>query len=64
VDYSNVAETAQKLASNNVEVIISTISVMDATSGAAQVNLVRAASQSGTVKRFISSEWGAPHTPA
>ncbi|KAK1237170.1 hypothetical protein MKX07_006049 [Trichoderma sp. CBMAI-0711] len=64
VDYGNVVETAQKLASNNVEVIISTISVMDAASGAAQVNLVKAASQSGTVKRFISSEWGAPHTPA
>ncbi|KAL6872507.1 hypothetical protein HDV57DRAFT_505364 [Trichoderma longibrachiatum] len=64
VDYSNVADTAQKLAENNVEVIISTISVMDPVAGEAQVNLVKAASQSGTVKRFISSEWGAPHTPA
>ncbi|KAL6872128.1 NAD(P)-binding protein [Trichoderma novae-zelandiae] len=64
VDYGNVAETAQKLASNNVKVIISTISVMDAASGTAQVNLVKAASQSGTVKRFVASEWGAPHTPA
>ncbi|UKZ81497.1 hypothetical protein TrVFT333_009269 [Trichoderma virens FT-333] len=62
VDYSNVDETAQKLASNNVEVVISTISVIDQVSSVSQVDLVKAASKSGTVKRFITSEWGTPHT--
>ncbi|KAL7906507.1 hypothetical protein GGI35DRAFT_471070 [Trichoderma velutinum] len=62
VDYNNVAETAQKLASHKVEVIISTISVVDELSAGCQNDLIKAASQSGTVKRFIASEWGTPHT--
>ncbi|KAL7934702.1 hypothetical protein V8C35DRAFT_301619 [Trichoderma chlorosporum] len=61
VDYSNVAETAQKLADNKVEVVISAISVMDEVSSVSQVDLVKAASKSGTVNRFIVSEWGSPH---
>lgn len=61
VDYNNVDETAQKLASHKVDVVISTISVVDEVSGICQVDLVKAASKSGTVKRFITSEWGTPH---
>ncbi|KAL6787496.1 hypothetical protein J3E68DRAFT_418144 [Trichoderma sp. SZMC 28012] len=62
VDYSNIDETAQKLASHKVDIVISTISVIDEVSGACQVDLVKAASKAGTVKRFITSEWGTPHT--
>ncbi|KAL7947577.1 hypothetical protein V8C42DRAFT_318153 [Trichoderma barbatum] len=64
VDYNKVDETAQQLASNKVEVVISTISVVDEVSAASQVDLVKAASKAGTVKRFITSEWGLPHTEA
>ncbi|RFU80190.1 hypothetical protein TARUN_2000 [Trichoderma arundinaceum] len=64
VDYANVAETAQLLASKKVEVVISTIHVMEETASAAQIALIKAASQSGTVKRFIPSEWGIVHTEA
>lgn len=62
MDYSNVDETAQKLASHKVDVVISTISVIDEVSGACQVDLVKAAAKSGTIKRFVTSEWGTPHT--
>ncbi|KAK4073162.1 uncharacterized protein Triagg1_5442 [Trichoderma aggressivum f. europaeum] len=62
VDYNNVDETAQKLASHKVDVVISTISVVDEIAGVCQVNLVKAASKSGVIKRFITSEWGTPHT--
>lgn len=62
VDYSNVDETAQKLASHKVDIVISTISVVDEVSGICQVDLVKAASKAKTVRRFITSEWGTPHT--
>lgn len=64
IDYSNVAELAQLLASRKVEVIISTLHIMDDVASTAQINLIKAASQSGTVKRFIVSEWGIVHTEA
>lgn len=64
VDYNNVAETAQLLASRKVEVVISTIHIMEEVASTAQINLIKAASQSGTVKRFIVSEWGIVHTEA
>jgi hypothetical protein len=62
VDYNNIEETAQLLASRKVEVVISTIHIMEETASIGQINLIKAASQSGTVKRFIVSEWGAIHT--
>jgi hypothetical protein len=37
---------------------------MDQTASTAQIDLIKAASQSGTVKRFIVSEWGIVHTEA
>lgn len=64
VDYNNVAETAKLLASKKVEVVISTIHIMGETASTAQVDLIKAAAQSGTVKRFIVSEWGIVHTEA
>lgn len=64
VDYNNIAETAQLLASRKVEVVISTIHIMEEIASTAQINLIKAASQSGTVKRFIVSEWGIVHTEA
>ncbi|KAM0263897.1 hypothetical protein ACHAQJ_000932 [Trichoderma viride] len=62
VDYKNIAETAQQLADRKVEVVISTIHVMDETASTAQIELIKAARQSGSVKRFIVSEWGNVHT--
>lgn len=62
VDYNNIAETAQLLASRKVEVVISTIHIMEEVASTAQLNLIKAASQSGTVKRFIVSEWGIVHS--
>lgn len=37
---------------------------MEEVASTAQLNLIKAASQSGTVKRFIVSEWGIVHTEA
>ncbi|UKZ95785.1 uncharacterized protein TrAFT101_010600 [Trichoderma asperellum] len=64
VDYNNVTETAQLLESQKVDVVISTIHIMEEIASTAQINLIKAASQSGTVKRFIVSEWGIVHTEA
>ncbi|ERS97613.1 hypothetical protein HMPREF1624_05784 [Sporothrix schenckii ATCC 58251] len=62
VDYSDVAATTKTLADNNIGTVISAISVMDATSSAAQLSLIEAAVQSGTVARFIASDWGMEHS--
>ncbi|KAL7920133.1 hypothetical protein ACQKWADRAFT_299444 [Trichoderma austrokoningii] len=64
IDYNNIAEMAQLLASRKVEVVISTLHLMDNVASIAQINLIKAANQSGTVKRFIVSEWGIVHTEA
>jgi len=51
---------AKLLERNNVAIVISAIQVMGPESGAAEINLVRAADKSSPTKRFISSDWGIP----
>ncbi|KAJ4162918.1 hypothetical protein NW754_014339 [Fusarium falciforme] len=58
VDYSNVAAVATALEQHNVHTVISAIQVANEEASAAETNLIRAAGQSSSVKRFIMSGWG------
>jgi saccharopine dehydrogenase-like NADP-dependent oxidoreductase len=59
VDYSDVGVIAEALTQHGVHTVICTISVADETSSASQINLIKAAGQSSSVKRLIASGWGA-----
>ncbi|KAJ4102383.1 hypothetical protein NW760_010218 [Fusarium oxysporum] len=61
VDYDDVEATAALLKTRGVHTIISAIVIIDPSSSSSQVNLVKAAALSGTVRRFITSEWSVPH---
>lgn len=58
VDYANVAATATALEQHNVHTVISAIQVANEEASAAEANLIKAAGQSSSVKRFIMSGWG------
>ncbi|KAJ5281863.1 hypothetical protein N7478_007235 [Penicillium angulare] len=60
VDYTDAQGLKAQLEAKSVHTIISTLQVNSAESGACEINLVRAASQSRTTKRFIASEWSIP----
>ncbi|KAJ5113061.1 hypothetical protein N7456_001595 [Penicillium angulare] len=60
VDYTNVQGLKAQLEASSVHTIISTLQVTSPESGACEINLARAASQSQTTKRFITSEWSIP----
>lgn len=60
-DYANIETTAKTLQDNVVDTVVCAINIGDASSSEAQVNMIRAAASSGTVKRFIVSEWGLIH---
>ncbi|KAJ4045867.1 hypothetical protein NW761_007883 [Fusarium oxysporum] len=62
VDYDDAEATAAVLKTRGVHTIISAIVIIDPSSSSSQVNLVRAAALSGTVRRFITSEWSVPHS--
>ncbi|SCO86007.1 uncharacterized protein FRV6_10134 [Fusarium oxysporum] len=62
VDYVDIEATAALLKTRGVHTIISAIVIIDPSSSSSQVNLVRAAALSGTVRRFITSEWSVPHS--
>ncbi|EGU84206.1 hypothetical protein FOPG_12428 [Fusarium oxysporum f. sp. conglutinans race 2 54008] len=62
VDYEDIEATAALLKTRGVHTIISAIVINDPSSSSSQVNLVRAAALSGTVRRFITSEWSIPHS--
>lgn len=62
-DYTNVEATAQIFRSNEVHTVLVTINVGDQSSSDAQIKLIEAANASGTVKRFVVSEWGVIHKP-
>ncbi|KAL8988745.1 MAG: hypothetical protein Q9169_008504, partial [Polycauliona sp. 2 TL-2023] len=57
-DYQDVQALNNLLKSNEIHTIISTLSPPSPEVQTAQNNLIQAAAQSGTVKRFIPSEWG------
>lgn len=58
VDYANVAAVATALEQHNVHTVISAIQVANEEASAAEANLIKAAGQSSSVKRFIMSGWG------
>jgi hypothetical protein len=58
VDYTSVEHLTTTLEKNNVHTVISTITMIDATAGQAEVNMVAAAAKSFSTKRFIASNWG------
>ncbi|KAI4128347.1 MAG: hypothetical protein LQ338_002792 [Usnochroma carphineum] len=57
-DYNKVDDLAHLLQTNGVHTVISTVNSHTPEVQAAEKNLIRAAAQSSTVKRFIPSEWG------
>lgn len=59
MDYADVDATTQLLEQHGVHTIISALQITDGVSSAAQVNLIKAADLSSSVKRFIASGWGA-----
>ncbi|KID73971.1 Oxidoreductase swnN [Metarhizium brunneum] len=57
VDYNSVEQMKQILQENNVQVVVSALLLVDEAVAQAQINLIRAAAQSGTVTKFIPSEY-------
>lgn len=57
VDYSNVDEIKRVLQEHQVEVVVSALLLADESAVKSQNNLVRAAARSGTVNRFVPSEY-------
>ncbi|KAB2105737.1 hypothetical protein AG0111_0g6389 [Alternaria gaisen] len=57
-DYEDVASVKQSLQKYNVEVVISALALFTEESAKAQMNLIQAAIDSGSVKRFMPSEYG------
>ncbi|TGJ83449.1 hypothetical protein E0Z10_g5288 [Xylaria hypoxylon] len=57
VDYSNVEQMKHVFQENNVEVVVSALLLSDEGVAQSQINLIRAAAQSGTVTKFIPSEY-------
>lgn len=58
-DYNDIQGVTDLLSSQNVHTVISTISVTTEAASTAQVNLIKAAAKSPTIKRFIPTGWGA-----
>lgn len=57
VDYNSVEQMKQILQENNVQVVVSALLLVDEAVAQSQINLIRAAAQSGTVTKFIPSEY-------
>ncbi|KAF6817654.1 nmrA-like family protein [Colletotrichum plurivorum] len=63
VDYDDVEGLRQLLESENVETVISTISILSAAQSQAQLNLIAAADSSSSTRRFVPSEFGTMNAP-
>ncbi|KAG9191604.1 hypothetical protein G6011_10338 [Alternaria panax] len=57
-DYNDVASVKESLKKQNVEVVISALALFTEESAKAQMNLIHATIDSGSVKRFMPSEYG------
>ncbi|KAK5996420.1 Oxidoreductase swnN [Cladobotryum mycophilum] len=57
VDYNNVEQIKSVLQENKIEVVIAALLLADDTVTQSQITLIRAAAQSGTVKKFIPTEY-------
>ncbi|KAF4962146.1 hypothetical protein FSARC_9763 [Fusarium sarcochroum] len=60
VDYHDVSALTQLFEEHNVHTIISTIGMNG--DSPPELDLIKAADAAGPIKRFISSDWGLPHT--
>lgn len=64
MNYSDVGAVAQVLRGNNIDTVISTIGILFEDTHQAQMHLIDAAVQSGTVKRFAPSEFAIDYVEA
>lgn len=58
IDYDDVEKITQVLDDQKVHTVISTIVMYDSVAAKSERNLIAAAAKSGTVKRFVQSNWG------
>ncbi|KAK0102540.1 hypothetical protein ONS95_006153 [Cadophora gregata] len=58
VDYSDIESVVTILETNQIDTILSAITMESSTSSQSQLNLILAADRSATTKRFIPSEFG------
>ncbi|KAH7065836.1 hypothetical protein BKA63DRAFT_165944 [Paraphoma chrysanthemicola] len=61
-DYNDPSSIKQLLQKHNIEIVISALGLFSEESSQAQLNLINAAIDSGTVKKFIPSEFGIKYT--
>lgn len=65
VDYALVSEVRDVLRHHEIDTVISALNLQWPGAADSQINLIRAAAQSGSVKRFIPSEFNIDyHSPA
>jgi saccharopine dehydrogenase-like NADP-dependent oxidoreductase len=57
IDYQDVNQVQQVLRQNHVEVVVSALLLVDQQALLSQINLIRGAASSGTVTKFIPSEY-------
>ncbi|KZZ92942.1 NAD(P)-binding domain protein [Moelleriella libera RCEF 2490] len=57
VDYSNVEQLSSVLRAHGVSVVVAALLLADDASTQSQINLIRAAALSGTIKKFIPTEY-------
>ncbi len=60
MDYTDTETLIRILETNAVHTVISTMQVASPESSISEISLVKAASMSGSTKRFISSDWAIP----
>ena len=58
VDYDDIPALVQQLEHHEVQTVICAIGMLGDACSEAQLNLIKAADQACTVKRFITSEFG------
>lgn len=63
VNYNDVESLSHRLEENAVHTIISTMSMTSEECSKSQVNLIRAADNASSTKRFIPSEYAYINTP-
>ncbi|OGM48854.1 hypothetical protein ABOM_003004 [Aspergillus bombycis] len=62
VDYSSIESLSKVLDENNIDTVISTVPITDASASESQLNLIEAAMKASSTKRFIPSEFGIQYT--
>lgn len=61
-DCSNVESLTNLLESNKIDTVISALAVLDNATTTVQLNLIEAAENSSSTKRFIPSQFGLRYT--